>query len=306
MNSESISPKEMVIGLMIAAVPERADEIRALWGRYNPEVIIVDDRKGITLNATRERICFDAKTPKVFWVIGFNAWKAIECYAPAVIVSAASGRTVAEVLKGDDGLDDVERLYKERRATAQAMIETDRPDTVPWPDLPHPVASRGELVNDQDKLAFDLTCSAVAFALFHEFRHVMLDRDGERHADRREEELACDVWARDFMTAKLAEYAADNARRFDEVLQRRAMGMAVAALFLHEVTPLWDHGGNQYYFSIATRLQTLLEGTALPPESHFWVHTASLLVGVFRQKHVSLDAPPLNPRALTSHLIAEL
>jgi hypothetical protein len=47
-------------------------------------------------------------------------------------------------------------------------------------------------------------------SLLYEFRHVMLDRDGARPKDPREEEMACDVWAREFMTSNLAEYARRN------------------------------------------------------------------------------------------------
>ncbi len=130
---------------------------------------------------------------------------------------------------------------------------------------------------------------AVAFTLFHEFRHVMLDRDGMRHKDLREEELSCDAWARDFLTAKLAAYATDHGHDYEEVLAKRSMGLALAALILYEITPFWDHGGNQQYFSVAVRLQAILENTPLPPDSHFWVFTASLLIGILRQKHISLD-----------------
>lgn len=38
----------------------------------------------------------------------------------------------------------------------------------------------------QHKVAFDLCCFATAFACLHEFRHVMLDRDGARPSDIRE------------------------------------------------------------------------------------------------------------------------
>jgi hypothetical protein len=58
----------------------------------------------------------------------------------------------------------------------------------------------------------------------------MLDPDGRRHDDLREEEMACDVWAREFMTVKLAAYAQDHAHRYREVLRKRLMGFALAAL----------------------------------------------------------------------------
>ena len=182
----------------------------------------------------------------VFWLIGFGGWNAIECYSPHVVWSAASGQTVADLIRADQGLDDVERAYKERRGAAQTLIDAPDLDSAPWPpDLPRPSADRDALNDPQYRGAFDLTCLAVAFTLFHEFRHVMLDRVKARHDDRREEELACDVWAREFMTANLASYAEAHGHSFQDVLQKRSMGFALAALILHEITPVWDHGGNQ-------------------------------------------------------------
>lgn len=51
---------QVVISLMIGAVPERKEEIMALWEKYHPEVVVAKDTKGITLNASKERIKFGA------------------------------------------------------------------------------------------------------------------------------------------------------------------------------------------------------------------------------------------------------
>jgi hypothetical protein len=102
------------------------------------------------------------------------------------------------------------------------LIDADNPASAPWPPhLPQPSADRDALNDPQYQVAFDLTCLAAAFTIFHEFRHVMLDRDNARLFDPREEELACDVWAREFMTGKLAAYAADNHHDYSEVLAWR-------------------------------------------------------------------------------------
>lgn len=303
----SPSPKEIVIAHMTRAVPERHDEILALWERYDPEVIVVQDAKHITLNATEDRIKFDAKTMDVCWLIGFGAWRAIECYSPHVIVSAASGQAIETIIHDDEGLAEVELAYKERRAAARTLIDAVDPATAPWPpDLPRPHDTRDAIGDPQYKAAYDLTCLAVAFMLFHEFRHVMLDRDKERPQDLREEELACDVWAREFMTAKLAAYAQEHRHHYHEVLRKRSMAFAVAALILHEITPVWDHGGNAAYFSVATRLQTILDNTPLPDNDHFWVLAASLLIGIFRQKGHPISAESMEPSSLTRHLLAGL
>jgi hypothetical protein len=307
MTNTTLSPKTTVINVMLAMTEERAVEIKSLWKRYDPEVVIVENAKRVTLNANKCRIAFDSKTLQVFWLIGFAGWKAIECYSPLVIGSAASGQSVADLIPQDHGLPLVERAYKERRAAAQALIEAKNAAQAPWPpDIPPPNPDRNFIQDQQYQVAYDLTLNALAFALFHEFRHVMLDRDDLRPQDRREEELQCDVWARDFMTTKLAKYATDHNHKYYEVLQKRSMGLSLAALILHEITPFWEHGGNEQYFSVASRLQTLLENTRLSANSHFWVFTASLLLGIFRQSHIPIDAPPMNAEALTRYLITKL
>ena len=303
----SLPPREIVIANMMGAVPERHDEIAALWAHYDPTVIIAKDAKRITLNATKERIEFDAKTMEVFWLIGFSGWRAIECYSPHVVCSAVSGQRIESLIQDDHELAEVERAYRERREAAQSLIDSVDPAAAPWPpDLPRPNANRDALADPQYKVAFDLSCLAVAFALFHEFRHVMLDYDQQRPQDLREEELACDVWAREFMTAKLAAYARDHGHDYHEVLRKRSMAFALAALILHEITPVWDHGGSAAYFSVSTRLTTILANTPLPENDHFWVFAASLLIGIFRQNRRAIDAPSMDARALTTHLLAKL
>ena len=208
MTDAPLQPTDIVIAVMKGAVPECVKELDDLWARYDPAVELVADAGQITLNACKDRIQFDAKTMEVFWLIGHSGWRAIESYSPHVVCSALSGQPVSAFFQDDRELDEIERAYKERLAAAQSLINASDEVAIHWPDdLPYPNANR-EAFNDlQYKVAFDLTTLAVAFTLFHEFRHVMLDADKERHNDLREEELACDVWAREFMMAKLAAYA---------------------------------------------------------------------------------------------------
>lgn len=305
--TDGVSPKSIVTFLMNGAVPERKPEIASLWEQYPTDVVLVPEAARVTLNADKDRIAFDVKTMDVFWLIGFAGWKAIECYAPLVVVSAGTGQRIADLIAVDPGLEDVERSYKERRAALQAFIEAGDVNVAPWPpDLPRQSANRDALEDPQYKVAFDLTCLATAFSFFHEFRHVMLARDNARHRDLREEEMACDVWAREFMTVKLAQYALDKGHDYHEVLRKRSMGLALAALILHEITPFWDHGGNRCYFSVADRLRAILDNTALPHNDHFWVFAASLLIGSFRQRHLPIDAPAMNAFALTRYLMERL
>lgn len=301
----TLPPESIIQSLMKGAVPERANEIDALCSRYHPQVVVVGNRPGITLDATRERIEFAPKTVDVFWLIGFSGWRAIECYSPHVILSATYGKTLQELFDEDGELPEVERAYKERLTAARNLIEQRDSHATPWPDdLPRPVSIRDALDGDQFRATFDLVLIALAFAFFHEFRHVMLDFDKARPSERREEELQCDVWAREFMTAKLEGYALNHKHGYHEVLRKRSMGLALAALILHEITP--KHGINPHYFSIKTRLTTLLAETKLPDNDHFWRFVAALLVGIFRREHHAFAPPPMAARQLADHLLVLL
>lgn len=301
------SAKQIVIALMKDAVPERLAELNALWTKYNPTVKILNASGAISLRANKDSIEFDTNTMNAFWLIGFGGWKAIECYSPLVICSTATGIPLADLINRDEGLQDVERSYKERLAAVQNLIKAKSNTAAPWPpDLPRPGVDRNAFSDPQFKVAFDLTSLAIAFALFHEFHHVMLYRDGNRHNDLREEEMSCDVWGRTFMTAKLAAYAQPNGREYRQVLRIRSMGLALAALILHEITPALEHGGNKSYFAVSDRLKALLDNTPLPSDDHFWVFAASLLIGIYRQKQIRFDDSARNAAEMARCLLAGL
>jgi hypothetical protein len=240
----------------------------------------------------------------VFWLIGFSGWRAIECYSPSVVLSGICRQPVASVLANDPGLPEIERAYKERRAAAQTLIDAADVETALWPpDIPRPNVDRDAFNDAQYKVAFDLTLLAVAFLAFHEFRHVIFGFEKDIPADQREEELACDVWAREYVTAKLAAYAQSNGHSYHEVLRKRSMAFALAALVISEITPFWEHGGNTKYFSVAARIQAIVDNTPLPDTDHFWIFVASLLVGIYRQRTMPISAPPLLAKQLAQHLI---
>lgn len=304
---QSIDPKTTVLKLMLGVTPERRYDIERLWKKYNPRVNIVPDASGIALKTTKDRIEFSLKTRDVFWLIGFSGWFAIECYSPHVLCSYCQNQTIAALIRDDEELADVERDYKERCKAAESLIGATNSHNIPWPpDLPRPSAGRDAFEDLQYKAAYDLTCVALAFALFHEFHHVMLEVDGQRPENRKEEEMKCDVWAREFMTAKLATYAKEKGHSYQGVLRIRSMGFALMGLILHEITPTLGHGGSKEYFPLRDRLSAIFANTALPDDDRFWVFASSLLLGVYRQKHIPFCLDPMSPRALTDTLLAGL
>ena len=90
MDGDLRTNEDIVLSLLKKTVPERVDELTVIWNRFS--VCRSSARKkGITMNANKERIQLDNKTLRVVWLIGFSAWKAIECYSPWVIFSSKFG-----------------------------------------------------------------------------------------------------------------------------------------------------------------------------------------------------------------------
>jgi len=305
--SKEPSDKTIVLHLLRGAVPERAEEISGLWSKYGPAVEVAPNAGGTTMNANRHRICFDTKTINLFWLLGFSAWKSIEVYSPSLEITLTLGHTIDQALQIDEELATFERDYKERMEAAASLISAKSTDEITWPpDIPEPTADRDSLVIPQDKAAFDLTALALAFVLLHEFSHVKLLAENAQPDNLPEEELACDIWARDFMTAKMADYAKAHGHTYEEVCQKRAMALAVAAIIIRAMTPTAAQWGNSQYPPLSERIYAIVSSFNLSPDSRFWIFVACLLVGILRKEGRPLDVTGSTPQALTEALIARV
>lgn len=293
--------------LICGAAPERASEIAILWDRYRPDIHIVPDGAGVIMNANRHRIQFDFKTLDALWLIGFSGWRALETYAPHVLIATDNQQSIENIIRADGELGPFELDYKHRLRLAQDLIASDGTTAVMWPpDIPRPTADRDSLNGVEVQVAFDLTCMAVAYVFLHELRHVMFDRDGHRPAVPAEEELACDVWARGMLLDKLAVYASKHGHKYDELLNKRAIAMALASLILHMITPDHARWGNNDYPPVGERVAALVKDVPLRSSAAFWVFTASVLIGVARESHQVIDIIPDSASQLVDLLIGRL
>ena len=285
-----LSDRTIILHLLRGAVPERADEISGLWSRYGHAVEVAPSAKGVTMNADATRIQFDTKTIDFFWLFGFSAWRAIEVYSPALVLATITGMPLDQALNADTERGPFELDYKQRNASAQSLTAADQTAEISWPaDIPEPTSDRESLDDVQHMAAFDLVAFALTFSLLHEFQHVMYCADNSAPSALPEEEIACDTYARDFMTSGLAAYAKKHGHNFTEVQQKRAMGIALAAVIIHAMTPPHAHWGNRQYPPIAERLTAMIDGYTLPAGSSFWPFTACLLTALMRQESRPLD-----------------
>ena len=301
------SDRTIVLHLLRGAVPERADDISGLWRQYGHAVEVVPSSKGVTMNADATRIRFDTKTIDSFWLLGFSAWRAIEVYAPALVVATSSGMPLDKALSVDAERGKYEFDYRQRIAAAQSLITAEQTTEISWPaDIPQPTSDREDLRDIQHMAAFDLVALALAFVLLHEFQHVMFCADESAPSTLPEEEIACDTYARDFMTSGLAGYAKKHGHDSAQVQQKRAMGIALAAVIIHAMTPSHAHWGNRQYPPIAERLTAMIDGYTLPAGSSFWPFTACLLIALMRQESRPLDLVAHSDKEMVEVLLNRL
>lgn len=301
------SDRTIILHLLRGAVPEHADEISRLWSQYGHAVDVAPSAKGVTMNADAKRIQFDTKTIDFFWLLGFSAWRAVEVYMPALHLATSRKIPLDLALNVDAERGQYEFDYKQRIATAQSLIAAEQTGDTVWPtDVPEPTADRESLGDVQHIAAFDLVALALAFALLHEFRHVMFCVDNSAPATLPEKEIACDVWARDFLTSSLAAYAKAHEHNYAQVHQKRAMGTALAAVIIHAMTPIHAHWGNRQYPPIAERLTAMIAGYSLPADSRFWPITACLLIALMRQENRPLDVVATSNQEMVEILLDRL
>jgi len=301
------SDRTIVLNLLRGAVPEKDVELCRLWKEHGHDVEVHSSGPGLTMNANIKRIKFDTKTIDFFWLLGFGAWRAIEVYAPALALSSVLGLPLDRALSSDDELGHLEFDYKQRMAATQKLIIAQQTDDIEWPtDIPQPTSNRGSLRDEQEMAAFDLVSLALAFAILHELKHVMFRATGEAPNEGYEEEMACDTWARSTMTSNLAEYARQQNHTFAQVEQKRAMGIALAAIVVHAMTPMHARWGNEEYPPIADRLRAMINGYNLPEGSSFWLFTACLLIAIMRQEGRSLDFVAVSNKEVVETLLDKL
>lgn len=278
------SDQTIVLNLLRGAVPEQADRLCAIWVHHGHEVEVAPSCRGATMNSTSKRIKFDTKTIDFFWLTGFVLWRAIALYSPAIVCATRTDLTIDQVLAADDERSQLELDHKQRMSAIVALLEANGTDEIAWPDdIPRPTTDRHGLKDCDEKATFDLILFALTFAILHELRHVMFRKAGDAPANESAEEMHCDIWARDVMTGKIANYSRETSNIFAEVAQKRATGIA-----------------------IADRLTAMIAGYSLPYNSSYWLFTACLLVATLRQDGVPLEVSGLSYKGIVETLLDRL
>ena len=302
----------VIEGLLLGAAPERKSDVRVLWANYDPTFWICDDASGILFQARwdkqtgDQRIEFTERGTSLLWLIGFTAWKVFQCYSPFAFLGALMGTEINDAfIEQDDGFANAEAAFEQNLYAVKCLQAARSVRDIDWPsDIPKPQACAP--ADSQDHATFDLTCIATAYVYLHEVRHVKFSKDGQRPTLQNEEELACDVFAREFLLAKVGEYCEASSEPFQGVMTKRAMGVALGAFAVYLMTPRDGHVGTDEYPPIAVRLQALIGNVDLPPDSDFWIFTGALLICLLRLRDRTVDVQFANAKDLVDVLLEEL
>lgn len=211
--------------LLAAAVPERAAEIERLIQQYDLTFHIASDSPGFMLEGAFSLVRFTERTLDQIWVMGHAAWRAFEEFGAYLATFADSRITRAEI---DElgGQQDAEQGFDLGMSAVEAIGGAERDGEIVWPVGVPPRAPDAGSVEQQ--ATFDLTILATAYVFLHEAQHVAFAASDDPRPELRDEELACDRFAREFMLSRSESVA---------VTTKRMMGIAVGLFFIVVLTP---------------------------------------------------------------------
>lgn len=221
---ESLSPRNddevqtAVRNLFLGAVPEREQELAALWNRFQLRFNLLPDqgRDGtFVMDAGAYRdVRFNHRALRAFWVGTYSAWEGYRVCA--------------------EGSSDLRRLRCLLDSVA-AILEASDPTTVRLPPgVPEPGHFVDPSLDPQARAAGELAVFASGWALLHEARHIQFQQGGAAAQDGialegpHAEELACDEFATTFILDRACHYAQANQVSEALVAQKRQTGIFFA------------------------------------------------------------------------------
>lgn len=135
----------------------------------------------------------------------------------------------------------------------------------------------------------DLVQYAIAFMFLHEFRRLILRKDGCTFADQFQEEFECDRWATEYLLTQSDAYARTSSEEPIRVKSKRAMGIALGKAVIahiHELG-LWDLG--KEHSPIVERMKRLTDRVNLPGNDFLWNVANSFLLASLRRQRALPD-----------------
>ncbi|MDR2226864.1 MAG: hypothetical protein LBE52_12810 [Providencia sp.] len=168
----------------------------------------------------------------------------------------------------------------------KALLKTDNLDTVQWNySIPYPYLGKPQ--DDNGMMAFDLICMSEAFNNLHEIKHIIIKEDNvciEAHA----EELACDLYARNFMLDKISKYCIDTSYDFDLVKSKRLMAVALSCSLFYMASSVNSWIDTEGHPSALKRIENLFNAMTIYDDDHACAYLVTMLIFVANAYEIEL------------------
>lgn len=267
---------EAIDNLFGGVIPERVEEVKALWGREGGRVRLTD-QVGHVLGVIGGRVLVSEIALRQFWIAAFATMQAMNAYAS--LLPYLGGVFDPAMLARLEGQVKADRIVDEALAAIAKLSKALEVDDVALPSgIPYPrLGCRDE--NVENAVGFDLACIAGAYAFLHEVRHATVGRDALPGI---EDERECDRFARSFVLDQATDWAIENRQDPTQVLAKRVMGVLVAKLGILALTPSSEWSGSQTHPAVADRLREVLAAAPDPAPPWFWPGIAAAIASFVR------------------------
>lgn len=266
-------------------LPERYHELMGLLDQHSAQFRALEDDSGFCLRAGAYRkIQYTNRSFRQLWLFGYGGMMSLHCYSSFISILRESGRdlrisTIDEIPGQNEVNQAFVGLLKAIEKLKTSFGETD----FIWPEaVPNP--EDGKPVDSKEALVFDLTCVAATFFTLHELKHVLFQSEGNAPVDPWEEEKECDAFAQEMILGKTDIYSRESGFPEAEVKEKRAMGIALALMFLFFVTPQRRVSGSRSHPPIHARWLSVIRNIDLKEDGHFWLYFSSLSISMLRFK----------------------
>ena len=304
--SDEICETEAIRRMIIASAPEREEELNELWRTYSPQFNLREDATSFTMGVIFGSVVFDHKTMCQMWLLGFAAQKALHAYSPFLAYSKLFNCPLSnELLLSDVKLIQMEKDLQNLLDSILKLKSLNCVEEFTWPEsIPKPYAGKPK---DMDgSMVFDLICMSGAYCFLHELQHIKFKKD-EADLNALEEELACDLFAREFLLSRVEDYSNLSGHRTDLVLSKRAMSIAMSAFLLFVITPKDKWCDTDTHPRIKDRIYALTSYLNINDDDNFWLYFSSLSMALIKMNELTL-VPSIveNQKSYCLHLIKVL
>ena len=293
---------DLIKALFDGVIPERVAEVMALLNQHTAQFRAVEDRDGFNLEAGGfGAIQYTPRSLRQLWLFGYGGMLSLHRYASfvAILRDHSQEFRISEI-DAIPGQVEIDREFSELMAKIEDLKSAFGEADFAWPEnIPDPLDGRPSDV--ESAAVYDITCIAVTYAFLHELKHIMFQSEGNTPADNREEEHECDAFAKDIILGRISTYCEQSGFPETKVKTKRAMGIALASVFLLFATPRHLVGGSQTHPPVHGRWRSVVDGVDLSEDNHFWLYFSSMAISMLRFKQITVPQMKFSSYRHLSH-----